>query len=1118
MRSKTHFLPMIWGFSFCALTGFGEDYVDPNFAGKPNLTPQLVVDAQGFSGPIARLAISDDGRWLAGVADKNVRVWNLESGVLHAVLRGYQEPDGFHIGSIDSLTFAPDNEHLMVGVSDNSEQGSTRVYDLRSPDEIKQLVNGHTGCTRGIAFTRSGNRMATWGCDGFVVFYLKNQAGDWDVDFRVPWGGVSTAPIDQLYMPDDIFDFTDDEQYLAFLFHSPIVISVAKKRALTGLSEVPTSIKSILETRRAPFSDWYVTHMLPFLGKPASSSDLFAVGAGYGKSKGEAAFFGVSWNSEGSSIAVHNHSYRVTALAWNRRAGIAASADALGRIHVWDPATGKSTHSVIRSITKSIWNVRWAADGRHLLYSDVNYPVGQWNFNRWGGTDKKLSLDTFVETKSEIRMPDHPIKPTAFHPQLGHVELVVSNNDSSGNATRNAILGEYDLKLTYPGQNKNSQSLIPWGLADRERGLTNFRIRVPQRKFGMVRCVRFIEYPGCISGSTCIIGTETGKLFEATIEKMSNGFAELHLRKEFLGHTAAITSFDVSPNQKTLVTGSLDGTIRVFPLTPPMPCGDIDFLHDGTGIVNVPQGGESARAGILVDDTMLTFDDGSFYERIRKQQTGQYKPGDRVKISVNRGVQMNERRRVLVNVTLVESPQLVMPLTSMLLASSGEWIAWTPEGYYDSSSGGGKFVGWHINRAREQTAKFFTVEQFQKQYYQPKVVRYAITEQSSTLAIAKADGEIPNFAAAKPLSSTTPTELQTRIPPQIDILSPSPNSVSRDSKVRVVSRVRIPSNAALSSIRFQVDGHSVEGKPRVTNEQNVGAVKEIWYEQTLELPVGKRGITVQAVCTNETQADRTLQCVIKRFDPEASQQGTLYILAIGLSEYSDANFQLQYGAKDAADFTQAWRDLAKRTPENIELKVLQNAQATCQAIREEGLQWLLQQPIKSEDTVLVFLSGHALFDRNEDWYFGGHDLDPERLISTGISDAELDSVLRKVPTNLILFTDTCHAGGFQSSKNVFRNPASGASVWRGRGHVVFASCLPQESSFEAEQWGHGAFTKAILDFLTSNKSDYNQNGELTFDEMVLFVKTAVSNMTNNMQNPTIEMPSTVSNIPFTRVK
>ena len=120
-------------------------------------SPQLVVNPEGLSGePVASVDISNNGRWLAACSGKEVHVWDRTEGTHFATLRGYREPGGYHIGKINRVRFLPDNQHLAVAVSDNTEFGSTRIYNLTDIDAIDQLLEGHKGCTRNLAISPSG--------------------------------------------------------------------------------------------------------------------------------------------------------------------------------------------------------------------------------------------------------------------------------------------------------------------------------------------------------------------------------------------------------------------------------------------------------------------------------------------------------------------------------------------------------------------------------------------------------------------------------------------------------------------------------------------------------------------------------------------------------------------------------------------------------------------------------------------------------------------------------------------------------------------------------------------------------------------------------------------------
>ncbi|TWT92640.1 caspase family protein [Neorhodopirellula pilleata] len=1096
-----------------------EEFIDANYSSPPNQRPHLVLDAKGFSGVIDRVALSDDGQWLAGVADKTVRIWNLETGQMHAALRGYQEPDGFHIGYIDSLTFAPDNQHLIVGVSDNSQFGSTRVYDLKQPDKIKQLIAGHTGCTRGVTFSKSGQWLATWGCDGNIVFYRRRGSnGDWQIEFKVGWGRTFRGK--ELRVPKDLFAFTPDEQHLVFNFvdSSLDVVSISQRRAIPTLSQIPQSIRSLdnrHKDNRGPFGDWSSYRHVLTLDPPASELDphLVLIGSGVKKK-----FFAASFDRNGDDIAIHEHPYDTTAIAWNQKCNKVASADSLGEIHVWDPKTGRLLHPIVRPVTQSLWNVRWSSDGQKLLFSDNNYPEGRWNFNRYAGVEQQLDLTNFQVTKLSDRemaaVEDHPIRPTGQHDRLGEIELMILKMPEKFESQTS---NEWLLYARELADESRFYILDPWLDPQVSSQFRNLRVRVPKRKFGNPTCMRFFDPAGEVGGNVCLLGTDTGKLIEATIEILPNRRVALRITKEFMGHTAKITSLDISPDRQKLVSSSLDGTLRIWPLRQARVLGDIDFATDGTRVSEVPPASLGYASGIRQDDTLLRFDDGSFYERIRKIQSGQYKPGQSVRVELLRGADLlpSQRSRFTVNVRLAEAPDMVLPLASSLLTRDGERVFWTPDGYYESSSQGGQFVGWHINNARHETAQFYPIEQFQEQYYQPKAVRYAIRNSDTASGLEQVADEVVGFEAPDPLAEATRSELTQRLPPKIDILSPVPNFVSDDPKLTVVSRVRGSAESTFSQVRYRVDGHAVPGRPRQTSRRVTTEGVEVWYEQSIDLPAGDHQIELSLNSSNQTRGSQTVRCTIRGGAPTEVQRGRLFLLAIGISEYANQDFRLGFAQSDAEAFADGWKNLNGSVYSETIQKVLTNETATSQAIREEGFAWLLSQSIQPSDTVIVYLAGHGLFDDYDEWYFAGHELDLDRLISTAISDAELDSFLSKIPTNTILFTDTCHAGGFVSDTRVRSHPQSGTDIWRGRGHVVFASCLAEESSFESPSWNHGAFTMAILEFLTSPQADYNDDGELTFNEMVLFVQTHVRKITGKAQNPTIEMPSSVSNIRFT---
>ena len=70
-----------------------------------------------------------------------------------------------------------------------------------------------------------------------------------------------------------------------------------------------------------------------------------------------------------------------------------------------------------------------------------------------------------------------------------------------------------------------------------------------------------------------------------------------------------------------------------------------------------------------------------------------------------------------------------------------------------------------------------------------------------------------------------------------------------------------------------------------------------------------------------------------------------------------------------------------------------------------------------------------------------------------------------------------------------------------------------EVSIEDPAWGHGAFTKALLDGL-DGPADYDQDGVITLKELDLYVTRNVKKLTNGSQRPTTQIPANMPDFPL----
>lgn len=152
------------------------------------------------------------------------------------------------------------------------------------------------------------------------------------------------------------------------------------------------------------------------------------------------------------------------------------------------------------------------------------------------------------------------------------------------------------------------------------------------------------------------------------------------------------------------------------------------------------------------------------------------------------------------------------------------------------------------------------------------------------------------------------------------------------------------------------------------------------------------------------------------------------------------------------------------TKENI-LLLLEDLAAAC---------W---QP---QDLVWFFFSGYAISKNDRD-YLIPIDADPQRVEETGIEVAGIMQTLQTAGVNALILLDINRASGIQNGALVGQEIIELAQELQ---FPLIVSCQPEQFSYESSELGHGFFTAALLEALSSGNG--NTLGEL---EAYLSVRT-----------------------------
>ncbi|MFM8477995.1 MAG: hypothetical protein ACKOEO_19595, partial [Planctomycetaceae bacterium] len=247
------------------------------------------------------------------------------------------------------------------------------------------------------------------------------------------------------------------------------------------------------------------------------------------------------------------------------------------------------------------------------------------------------------------------------------------------------------------------------------------------------------------------------------------------------------------------------------------------------------------------------------------------------------------------------------PLLTLVSDKAGEWVLFTPEGYFDASiAEGDRLFGWQINQGVDRTPRFEPAEHLQKEYEKPDVIRQVLQL-----------GNVPDALAAlnRPVAADLRQELQRRVLalPQVEILSPADGAeLPAGQPVVVQARVTFvnPADAAAFEIQASHNGRVLPA-PAIAGPP---ATREYTWQS--QLPEAANSITVSArqpgeELTNSDQGRDTAAFFTggRPRDPKAR----VYLLAFAVDQYLKSA-PLQYSVGSVQGFQkdlQSARGLAR---------------------------------------------------------------------------------------------------------------------------------------------------------------------------------------------------------------
>ena len=623
-----------------------------------------------------------------------------------------------------------------------------------------------------------------------------------------------------------------------------------------------------------------------------------------------------------------------------------------------------------------------------------------------------------------------------------------------------------------------------------------------QGRLGPVdRCVAWLTRPGNAEPWAVALGTDRGIFIH---ELVAQGASQIV--RWYRGHEDGVRSLAVSPDMRWLASGGRDGVVMLWPLVG--SGGDRPLferfglalrVENGKAVVESideagPLAGRDVRVGDVIDK--IVPGDGA--------EPREIEGGDAV-ITALSGCDWDDQFGFFTSRAGQAAPPFNRRpawenVAALHLAANREWAFWSPRGYYAASANGDTLFGWLQNRGLEKLPRFFRAAQFRRRLERPDVMSRLVEAGSLGAALRGADRDVPESSAIvlpRLLAAT----------PEVRITAPTAFREAVGQRLRVAARVEIPAGVEIAAVRAYASGVVAGGEPRVVVRPAAADAPLVHdYEWDVSLPSEARHLVQVFVRTTAGPTEvGEVTIAAPAAAPARPRKPRLHVLAAGVDRFQHTDrlvefslAPLAYAAKDARSVERGLvggvGDLYEATrgellvDEQVTRAGWLSALGTLRDATAAGIQ--------PDDVVIVFLAGHGLVDPREGrgYSYLCHDAD---LVESGNGCVPRGGAvtwkdfepLANLPCRKIAIVDTCHSGAL--------GPASRGTTLREFQEnmiLVLAAAADDESSVESDTWGHGAFTRALLDVLAAG-SPAAADGIVSLDEVIDHVVVAVPRMT-----------------------
>jgi WD40 repeat protein len=841
----------------------------------------------------------------------------------------------------------------------------------------------------------------------------------------------------------------------------------------------------------------------------------------------------------------------------------AGSGTSVARFEVWDVTTSQRTFvrempSSVRAVALSddgslaAWTGGWQHEVFVMPVRDLvaNKPVR----GQLGGVGRRIGRVAFEHQANEkdgqaaprrIAVAwDHP-PGSAHEPRAPGTAF-----DAAFDMTRLAVIDPPPADRLAPPEGQRGS----WGIARstaQPAGVEAWQVSRDGKPAGVIlleldwqgrmgpidRCVAWLtppagkeQPPAATDPWAVAVGTDRGIFVYRLDSVPAHADRPLSIVRRYRGHEDGVAAIAVSEDGRWLASGGHDGIVMLWPL-PGMDAAAL-FARFGVGleveagkakVVSIDEAGPLAGRGVSVGDVLakVSARDGDNAARTEAAD------GNAVITALASAPWKSQWAFVVERAGHAEEPFNRQPawenIAAFYLADNREWAFWSPRGYYAASANGDSRFGWLVNRGLERLPRFHAARQLRRTLERPDVMTHLLAEGSLAGALRRAAQH--ELDASDASARLLPRLIASA--PEVRILSPEAFEAADGASLVVRATVEVPSGAELTDVRAYASGVVARGAGKVVAEhvEKDGPTVRT-YEWQVDLPEEAEQLIQVFAGTRDGPTDVGETTIARRQATAQRRPPRLHLVAAGINNYLHSDrfadeglTDLLYATNDAA----AVRDslLAHANPyqdQGLSTDVLlRDGEVTHDQWQKQlaGMVDTIAADVTPDDLVVIFLAGHGMIvpERERGYAYLCHDVTFEargnEMVPAESATIGWDDLrpLAALPCRKLALIDSCHAGALAPA-----NRAATARDFQENMVLVLSASADDESSLESDAWGHGAFTKVLLDALAGKADTRGADGRaggdgiVRLDEVIDYVITHVPILAasqNAGQHPTI---------------